>query len=205
MPIPIFQPEDNPTRANFNARIEAANTELSGKQNKLTGEEGQVVVFDENGKPTAQPAPATGVISFKGRSGTVAPKKGDYTAEMVGAREDTWMPTPDDVGAVPTTRKVNDKDLSTDISLTASDVGAIPLTMADSFAMKGDIAGAYIYRGSVASYSALPTTGLTAGDVYNVEANDMNYGWTGTAWDPLGHLFQLDYLTTAEIDEIMGE
>ncbi len=87
---------------------------------------------------------------------------------------------------------------------TATEVGAIPLAMADSFAKKSDITGAYIYRGSVTAYADLPTTGLTAGDVYNVEENDMNYGWTGTGWDPLGSMFQLDPLTEAEIKTIMG-
>lgn len=33
-----------------------------------------------------------------------------------------------DVGAVPVTRKINDKILSTDITLTAADVGAVPLS-----------------------------------------------------------------------------
>lgn len=87
---------------------------------------------------------------------------------------------------------------------TATEVGAIPLTMADSFAKKSDITGAYIYRGSVATYADLPTENLTAGDVYNTEDDDMNYGWTGAAWDPLGQIFQVDYLTTDEINEIMG-
>ena len=87
---------------------------------------------------------------------------------------------------------------------TATEVGAIPLSMADSFAKKSDVAGAYIYRGSIASFAALPTEDLTAGDVYNVEDTDMNYGWTGTKWDPLGHMFQLDPLSEAEIREIMG-
>ena len=87
---------------------------------------------------------------------------------------------------------------------TAAEVGAIPLTMADSFAKKSDITGAYIYRGSVASFGNLPATGLTVGDVYNVEEDGMNYGWTGTAWDALGSVFQLDPLTEAEIKAIMG-
>lgn len=46
------------------------------------------------------------------------------TAAQVGARPNTWMPSASDVGAVPTSRKVNNKALSSDISLTASDVGA---------------------------------------------------------------------------------
>ena len=36
--------------------------------------------------------------------------------------------TASDVGAVPTTRKVNSKALSADITLSASDVGAVPTT-----------------------------------------------------------------------------
>ena len=61
---------------------------------------------------------------------------------------------------------------STKPAYTATEVGAIPLALADSFAKKSDIAGVYIYRGSVASYDALPTESLTAGDVYNVEEKE---------------------------------
>lgn len=87
---------------------------------------------------------------------------------------------------------------------TATEVGAVPLAMADSFAKKSEIAGAYIYRGSVAAVSDLPSEGLNAGDVYNVEETDMNYGWTGSTWDSLGNMFQLDPLTEAEVKAIMG-
>lgn len=81
-------------------------------------------------------------------------------------------------------------------SYTAAEVGAIPSTQADTFVKKSDIAGAYIYRGSVANFAALPSTGVKAGDVYNTEDTNMNYGWTGTKWDPL---------TEAEIKTILGE
>jgi hypothetical protein len=40
-----------------------------------------------------------GVESFNGRTGAVVPAAGDYTADMVGARPDTWMPAASDVGA----------------------------------------------------------------------------------------------------------
>lgn len=85
------------------------------------------------------------------------------------------------------------------------EVGAIPLVMADTFAKKTDITGVYKYRGSVATYDDLPTDNLIAGDVYNVEANDMNYGWTGSAWDPLGQIFTIEYLSTEEVEDIMNE
>ena len=56
----------------------------------------------------------------------------------------------------------------------------------------------------MATYAKLPATGQTAGDVYNVEADGMNYAWTGSAWDALGMVLEIEYLTNAEIDEIIG-
>lgn len=47
------------------------------------------------------PETATGVTSFKGRTGEVLPQSGDYSANMVGARPDTWTPTASQVGAIP--------------------------------------------------------------------------------------------------------
>ena len=67
-----------------------------------------------------------------------------------------------------------------------------------------NLAGVYKYKGSVATYSALPSTGLTVGDVYNVEADGMNYAWTGSAWDALGASFSIDSITNAEIDTIVA-
>lgn len=40
-----------------------------------------------------------GVRTFNGREGYIVPLAGDYTAEMVGARPNNWMPTYSDVGA----------------------------------------------------------------------------------------------------------
>lgn len=68
------------------------------------------------------------MTSFKGRTGAVTPQEGDYTADMVGARPDTWTPSAADVGAVPTSRTVNGQELSQDINLTADNVGARPST-----------------------------------------------------------------------------
>lgn len=52
----------------------------------------------------------------------------------------------------------------------------------------------YQYKGSVATYDDLPTTGQKVGDVWNVETADPNHGikagdnaaWDGTQWDILG-------------------
>ena len=56
----------------------------------------------------------------------------------------------------------------------------------DLKADKSDLSSVYKYKWSVASYSNLPSTWLTAWDVYNVEDTWMNYAWTGSAWDQLG-------------------
>lgn len=86
---------------------------------------------------------------------------------------------------------------------TAAEVGAIPLSDASNFALKSDIGTVYKYKGSLASYDDLPTTDNAVGDVWNVETDDMNYGWTGTEWDPLGQPFQIQAITNDEIDTIM--
>lgn len=77
---------------------------------------------------------------------------------------------------------------------------------ASVYALKSDLTNVYRYKGSVAAFADLPSSNLTAGDVYNVEEDDMNYGWTeaGT-WDPLGALFKMEYLTNEEIDAALAE
>lgn len=73
-----------------------------------------------------------------------------------------------------------------------------------TYAKKTDISGAYIYKGTVSAVADLPATGNTTGDVYNVTANDMNYAWDGSAWDPLGATFTITSITNAEIDAIVA-
>lgn len=48
------------------------------------GTEGQILTLGADGPEWTDP-PATGVTSFKGRTGAITPQTGDYTAEMVGA------------------------------------------------------------------------------------------------------------------------
>lgn len=75
---------------------------------------------------------------------------------------------------------------------------------ADNYALKSEIVGMYKYKGSVATVSKLPSTGNTAGDVWNVEDGGMNYAWTGTAWDSLGEIFTITSITNGEIDTIVA-
>lgn len=91
----------------------------------------------------------------------------------------------------------------------------VPTTVAQlsdssDYAKKTDITGMYKYKGSVATAAALPSSGQTTGDVYNIETASayggpgMNVAWNGTAWDPLGEIFAIEGITTAEIDTIVA-
>lgn len=74
------------------------------------------------------------------------------------------------------------------------------------------LANAYVYRGSVANYSALPSSPAT-GDVYNIVNSDNehniyagdNVAWNGTAWDNLSGVFDtsaLEALISANTEAI---
>ena len=70
------------------------------------------------------------------------------------------------------------------------------------------VTSVYKYKGSVATSSALPTSGQVAGDVYDIVAASSygpagtNVAWTGSAWDALGGTFTIISITNAEIDTI---
>lgn len=53
------------------------------------------------------------------------------------------------------------------------------------------------YKGSVATYADLPTTGQETGDMWNVLEDDANYAWSGTAWDRLSGVVDLTPYRTA--------
>lgn len=75
-------------------------------------------------------------------------------------------------------------------------------TSLESYVKKTDVSNVYKYKGSVSTVADLPASGNSVGDTYNVNASDMNYCWTGTAWDALGGTFTIEYLTNAEIDNL---
>ena len=67
------------------------------------------------------------------------------------------------------------------------------------------VSSVYKYRGTVATYNDLPSTNLTIGDVYNVESDDSNYAWNGTAWDKLGGNVDLsNYYTKSQTDILVN-
>ena len=66
-----------------------------------------------------------------------------------------------------------------------SDSGSYYTSTQVDNAISQAVSSVYKFKGSVSTYNNLPTTGLTAGDVYNVEDTGANYGWTGSVWDKL--------------------
>ncbi|MBR4486444.1 hypothetical protein IKS57_03700, partial [bacterium] len=67
------------------------------------------------------------------------------------------------------------------------------------------VSSVYKYKGSVATYQDLPSSGQVVGDVYNVESDGSNYAWNGTTWDKLGGDIDLsDYYTKTQTDSILS-
>ena len=125
------------------------------------GTDGQILTKTADGVAW-EDAPDTGVTSFNGRTGAVVPASGDYTADQVGARPSTWTPSASDVGAVPTSRTVNGKALSQDISLSASDVGARPDTWTPSAADVGALPAQTGTQGQLLGFTANNVVGAVA-------------------------------------------
>ena len=96
------------------------------------------------------------------------------------------------------------KGLSTNDYTTAEKNKLAAFGAASTYALKTDITNMYKYKGSVSTVSALPASGNTTGDVYNVEATGMNYAWNGTAWDALGEIFTITSISNGDIDTIVA-
>lgn len=146
------------------------------------GTDGQILTKTADGV-SWEDAPEGGVTSFNGRTGAVTPKTGDYTADMVGARPDTWTPSAADVGAVPTTRTVNGHALSANVTLDADDVGARP----DTWTPTASDVGAVPTTRTINSKPLSSNITLTADDVgagapaASTTVTLTASGWTGSA------------------------
>lgn len=172
------------------------------------GTDGQILTKTADGVAW-EDAPEGGVTSFKGRTGAVTPQEGDYTAGMVGARPSTWTPSAIDVGAVPTSRTVNGKALSRNISLTASDVGARANTWTPTASEVGAVPTSRTVNGkalsqdislsasdvgarpdtwtpSAADVGALPTQTGTQGQLLGFTANNVVGAVAAPTADSLG-------------------
>lgn len=70
----------------------ATPADVAAKQDKLVGEQGQIVGFNASGEAVAQDAPSGGVTSFNGRTGAVVSRAGDYVVEQVTGAAPTYSP-----------------------------------------------------------------------------------------------------------------
>lgn len=83
-----------------------------------------------------------------------------------------------------------------------------------TYAKKSDISNVYKFKGTKTNYSELPTTGVVAGDVWNITNADAAHGikagdnvaWNGTAWDNLSGVTDLSgYATTTTTDAMSAD
>ena len=92
--------------------------------------------------------------------------------------------------------------LAVEAGVLSAHVGWESLLDKPDVALKSDITAMYRYKGSKASFAALPLEGNETGDVWNVEETGMNYAWTGSQWDALGQAIEIQSITNAEIDAL---
>ena len=117
--------------------------------------------------------------------------------------------------------KLNGIDASADVNVLESvsvNGSALPITSKgvnidlSDYALKTDISAAVKYKGQVNSYSLLPTSGQSVGDMYNVVAADStvpiqagdNVVWNGEDWDILSGTVEFGSITNAQIDSLFA-
>lgn len=160
---------------------------------------------------TTSPATANPLMDGTAAVGTSA----KYAREDHVHPTDTSRASASDLSTLTTTvgnkvDKVSGKGLSTNDYTTAEKNKLAAFGDASTYALKSDLTGLYKYKGSVATAAALPSSGQTTGDVYNIEAESvyggagMNVAWNGTEWDPLGEIFSITSITNSEIDTIVA-
>lgn len=88
-----------------------------------------------------------------------------------------------------------DKTISIVVPTKVSD-----LTNDTGFITSSSIATVMDWKGTKATVSALPSSGNKSGDVWHVTADNMEYAWNGSDWEPLGSSVDLSgYATTASL------
>lgn len=80
-----------------------------------------------------------------------------------------------------------------------NNIAATYATIANTYTKEqvdAKVSSVYRFKGSVATYDDLPSSGQSVGDTYNVEDSGANYSWDGSAWDKLSETVDLSgYLT----------
>lgn len=103
---------------------------------------------------------------------------------------------------------INEVKTSADGKMTSAQVDskitAAKAGLATETYVNNKVSSVYKYKGSKDTYTSLPTTGNTVGDVWNVvDKNGQNFAWTGSAWDALGETIDLSgYMKNDALQEI---
>lgn len=149
---------------------------------------------------TAYQKPSTGIPSS---DMATAVQDALTAAGTAYQKPSTGIPATDLASAVQTSLGLADTAVQPSALNTA--LADYATTSAMNTAISTAISSVYRYKGSVASYAALPASGQTVGDVYNVETDGANYAWTGSAWDALGGTFTIDYMTTGDVNDVIDD
>lgn len=153
-----------------------------------------------------------------------AAAKADITALGIPAENTTYevvTSSADGLMSSAMLTKLNGIETSADVNVLESvsvNGSALPITSKgvnidlSDYALKTDISAAVKYKGQVNSYSLLPSSGQSTGDMYNVVAADStvpinagdNVVWNGTDWDILSGTVEFGAITNAQIDSLFA-
>ena len=175
-------------QAQARANIGAGTSSFSGNYSDLTN------------KPTEATTTKSGFMSSSDKT--------KLNGIASGAEANTINAIKKNGTALSITNKVVDISVPTSVSdLVNNGDGTSPFATEDYVAQR--TSGVYHYKGSVNSYSDLPTQNLTVGDTYNVVQEfdnhpaGTNVSWNGEKWDALGGAFDLTkFYDKTEIDNM---
>lgn len=171
---------DNPE---FDAVLDAATVGYYRKDLLLGDNEGGYHIFKGDEDPVSASEPnlipngtiKLGVIDVYG--GTIA---GTEPIDLSG------YATKDELALEAQNRAYADDDINVSISNIENSITDLEENKADLTYVNSKLSSVLKYKGSVANYAALPSTGMEVGDVYNLTDTGHNYAWSGTVWDDLG-------------------
>lgn len=196
-------------KAKLDAKVDAVSGKQLTDENYTSAEKAKLEGLKNYVLPAAATTTLGGVIVETTEN--PVPAKPALKADATGKAFVDWADAPSastnssGLVKVGSGLKVNAETGAVDVDVDAVTGGSVnwsDIQNKPDLALKSDLASLYLYKGSVATYEALPTESLEVGWVYNVESTGMNYAWTGTAWDALGQVFEVDAITTEQIDAL---
>lgn len=190
---------------------------ISAALNDLNSNKQDTLTFDST--PTSNstnPVTSGGVYTALSDMATLA------SPAFTGTPTSTTPTAGDDSTKIATTAFVNDA-IDTAIAdagiPSSSTITGIQTRLTGVENALNAVSGAYVYKGSVATYANLPSQNLSAGDVYNVIAAygdtpaGTNYAWVEESsqgandahWDPLGGSFTIQAMDNSDISDAIDE